>query len=280
MASMDQILQMSSNLISDAGLPFRTKEELAPFEEHFSLNKQILVIVGNTVVFYYNINYVDAPQEEISFTSERRFSWSRPQSVFQLPSDKPLSEDILIQVINNPFCGGFPVGIVTDNPQKIEELLKLGAVSADQYSTVVSLKTGEKVHIYPTSNRPIVYSSMFSSRDLSQIQFDHQFYVDCVRKNHRGYSNGEYLPDVLAGQQVSLFYLNKFAQEKKIDQKSYFSLVVLDVLYNSYIEGMPVELNQNPFLREGELSERIRKLNDFFPKEDVEPRTLENAADI
>ena len=146
--------QRCNDLLTLVGLPNRGLS----FENHFTSNRKVLTVHADIIFEVAGIDYFDHSQGDIDlgsgvFVPKRRFGW-RHERLLYVPSDIPISYDLLDALVSDGLNDGFPMGLIIDDERRKDQLLSLGQKVDTKFCWEVDYKRMGKLRLYEFSDVP------------------------------------------------------------------------------------------------------------------------------
>lgn len=134
------------NLFRYVGFSHLKQPTEQDFERHLTSNRKVLTIHGEVLAEIGNIEFYDEPTgdkvlEPGIIEGTRRFRWNH--RFIQLPPDVSINEDIIYALANDGFNNGFPIGLITDEPERKKQIENLGTLTEGEFSKIIRSESGE-----------------------------------------------------------------------------------------------------------------------------------------
>lgn len=150
------------------GFSHLCRPDNSAFEQHILSNRKLLSIHGEVIAVISHIHFYDDPAgdrvlEPGMIEGKRRFVWKH--KFIQLPTSQSLDHQNMYAVAMYGDPRGFPLGIITDEPQRRHEVEHLGTVVEGAFSKIVQFKNAE-VRLYaPCRELPSYTPETFRRRN-------------------------------------------------------------------------------------------------------------------
>jgi len=147
------------NLFRYVGFSHLKQPTEQDFEKHLTSNRKVLALHGEVLAEIGNIEFYDEPTgdkvlEPGIIEGARRFRWGH--RFIQLPYDQPVDQNIVYALANDGFNNGFPIGLITDEPERRRQIENLGTLTEGEFSKIIKVGDGE-LRLYKISKELPIY---------------------------------------------------------------------------------------------------------------------------
>lgn len=144
--------QRSLNMFRTVGFAHVRQEAEFRYEQHLLENRKFLSFAGSVVAEIGELEFYDDPMPDtplgdgLILGGARRFNWQH--RFLGISPNFPADQEMIRTIANDGFCDGFPLGIVTDDQERIAQILALGEVTMNEFCRSIRLSSGEEVRLY------------------------------------------------------------------------------------------------------------------------------------
>ncbi|MCB0331322.1 MAG: hypothetical protein KDD70_16745 [Bdellovibrionales bacterium] len=150
-------IRHTQELFRSVGFAHIARASQADYEAHLLENKRFLVISSPALVEVANLRFFDNPEprrvigqgpngEEITMGGGRVFNWSNRMG--RIHPNFPLDETVLRSIASEGPNQGFPIGIVTEEAHRVEQVRALGTSRKADFCEHITLPNGDEIRLY------------------------------------------------------------------------------------------------------------------------------------
>ena len=147
----NQVLSESLNIFKSLGFSHFGSGKQGDFEAHLSTNNQFVVLKNDLMIVISGLHFYDDPAMRGALAGkpeqDRRFLWTN-QDLYSRMSGMELNVETLTKLTRAGVISAAPIGIVTEDPARVEQLLKLGEVRSTEFCKEVDIPTIGTFRIY------------------------------------------------------------------------------------------------------------------------------------
>ncbi len=155
--SMNEV-ERCLNLFRYLGFSHVGKPTDREFEEHLVGNRKVIAIRGNMACELGGIEFYDDPSGDKAVgdivIKGRKFRWRQRLLDF---GGYPIDKRIINAISQDGFYSGWPIGVITDDTERQNQLRLLGEARQDKFCKVVENQSNE-LRVYDPSPELPLYS--------------------------------------------------------------------------------------------------------------------------